>query len=118
MRIDQLPLVTAVQSTDTLAVNDGVREVQASVGSIANAVRDAVYGAPLTAATAAAMTDHAKVYVYTGSESGYTAGHWYYWNGSAWTDGGAYNSTAVQTDASLRPLERPSTMWRRTRRTP
>lgn len=58
-------------------------------------------GAPLTAATAAAMTDHSRVYVYVGSEAGYTAGNWYYWNGSAWTSGGVYNAVAIQTDTTL-----------------
>jgi hypothetical protein len=47
------------------------------------------------------MTDHDKIYVYVGSESGYTNGHWYYWNGSAWADGGVYNSTAFETDKTL-----------------
>ena len=56
---------------------------------------------PLVAATAAAMTDTTKVYVYTGSEAGYTSGHWYYYNGSAWADGGVYNSTAFNTDTTL-----------------
>lgn len=63
--------------------------------------RSAAYGSPLTAATAAGMLDQTRVYVYTGSETGYTAGHWYYWNGSAWTDGGVYNSSAVQLDDTL-----------------
>ena len=58
-------------------------------------------GTPLVAATAAAMTDTSKIYVYTGSETGYTAGDWYYYDGSAWQSGGVYNSTAVQTDTSL-----------------
>lgn len=61
----------------------------------------AMVGSPLVAATAAAMTDHNKIYVYTGSETGYTAGNWYYWNGSAWASGGVYNSAAVQTDTTL-----------------
>ena len=47
------------------------------------------------------MTDTTKVYVYTGSETGYTFGHWYYYDGSAWQDGGAYNAVAVQTDSTL-----------------
>lgn len=63
--------------------------------------RIVTYGSPLTASTAAQMTDHEKVYVYTGSESGYTNGHWYYWNGSAWTDGGVYNAVAINTDKTL-----------------
>ena len=61
----------------------------------------AAYGAPRVAATAAAMTDHNLIYVYTGSESGYTAGHWYYWDGTAWADGGNYNSTGFTTDTTL-----------------
>lgn len=59
------------------------------------------YGSPLVASTVAGMTDHEKVYVYVGSETGYTSGNWYYWNGSAWTSGGVYNSVAVQTDTTL-----------------
>lgn len=59
------------------------------------------FGSPLVAATAAAMTDKTRVYVYTGTETGKTAGHWYYWNGSAWTDGGVYNSQGINTDTTL-----------------
>ena len=59
------------------------------------------YGAPLVASTVAGMTDQDRVYVYTGSETGYTSGNWYYWDGSAWTSGGIYNSTAFETDKTL-----------------
>ena len=52
-------------------------------------------GAPLVADTVSAMTDNTRIYVYVGSQTGYTAGNWYYWNGSAWTSGGVYNSVAV-----------------------
>lgn len=62
---------------------------------------DARYGAPLVAATAAAMTDTDRVYVYTGSETGYSTGHWYYYDGDSWEDGGVYQAAAVQTDATL-----------------
>lgn len=64
------------------------------------AIRAAV-GSPLVANTAAAMTDTEKVYVYTGDESGYTAGNWYYYDGTAWASGGVYNSAAVETDTTL-----------------
>jgi hypothetical protein len=47
------------------------------------------------------MTDTSKLYVYTGSESGYTAGHWYYYNGSAWTDGGLYGGASVDTTLTV-----------------
>lgn len=53
-------------------------------------------GSPLTAATASAMSNTSRIYVYTGSESGYTYGNWYYYdtNANAWKNGGVYNSTA------------------------
>lgn len=78
------------------AKGDGVENVRAEIAQLKSAV-----GSPLKAATAAGMTDTDKIYVYTGSESGYTSGHWYYWSGSAWTDGGVYNSVAVSTDDTL-----------------
>jgi len=46
--------------------------------------------APTPVSRASNMTDTSKVYLYIGSESGYNAGHWYYYNGSEWVDGGQY----------------------------
>ena len=71
-----------------------------------SALKSAV-GSPLVAAMAAAMTDTSKVYVYTGTETGYVAGNWYYWNGSAWTSGGTYNAVAVDmalSGSSVNPV--------------
>ena len=65
-------------------------------------------GAPYIATTVAGMTDKTRVYVYQGSESGYTSGNWYYWNGSAWTSGGIYNSAAVDTDKTLTQSDKPA----------
>ena len=65
-------------------------------------------GAPYIATTVAGMTDKTRVYVYQGSESGYTSGNWYYWNGSAWTSGGKYNSAAVDTDKTLTQSDKPA----------
>lgn len=59
------------------------------------------YGSPWVASTVAQMTDTDKIYVYTGSESGYVNGNWYYYNGTAWVSGGVYNAVAVQTDTTL-----------------
>jgi len=58
-------------------------------------------GTPTAAATVAEMTDHSKTYVYVGTESGYTAGDWYYWNGTAWTSGGPFQATSIITDTTL-----------------
>lgn len=60
-------------------------------------------GTPLVASTVSGMTDTSKIYVYVGSEDGYTYGDWYYYDSDneVWTDGGTYNSSAVSTDTSL-----------------
>ena len=84
-------VATAESEVETL--EDDVAALEAGLA--------AAVGSPLAAATAAGMTDTTKVYVYTGSETGYTAGNWYYYDGSAWTSGGVYNAAAVQTDDSL-----------------
>lgn len=52
-------------------------------------------GTPYTAPTASAMRETTKIYVYTGSESGYVNGDWYYHNGTNWVSGGSYNSQAI-----------------------
>lgn len=60
------------------------------------------YGSPLTASSAAGMTDTTKVYVYTGETSAsLTNGHWYYYDGGSWEDGGTYNSAGIDTDTTL-----------------
>lgn len=59
------------------------------------------YGSPLVTNTASGMTDTNRVYVYTGSETGYTNGNWYYFDGTNWMSGGVYNSVAVDTDDTL-----------------
>lgn len=79
---------TARQNADT-SLSNQISALQGAVGS------------PLKASTVSAMTDTTKIYVYTGSESGYTSGNWYYYNGSAWVSGGVYNSVAIETDTTL-----------------
>ena len=39
--------------------------------------------------------------MYTGSETGYTYGDWYYYDGEDWVSGGEYASTALIVDATL-----------------
>ena len=47
------------------------------------------------------MTNHGYVYIYNGTETGYTPGYWYYWDGTAWTAGGAYQSAPVDPTLSV-----------------
>ena len=55
-------------------------------------VQSLASGSPLVASSISDMADTSRVYVNT------TDGHWYYYNGNAWTDGGIYQATSIQTD--------------------
>ena len=94
-KINDLPLLSnPTEDMYCLVGKDDLKKVpwSAIMGQI---------GSPYIATTVAGMTDKTRVYVYQGSESGYTSGNWYYWNGSAWTSGGTYNSAVVDTDKTL-----------------
>jgi hypothetical protein len=62
------------------------------------------YGSPLVAHSISDMAQTNRIYVYVGSESGYTYGNWYYYNGTAWVSGGTYCASVsdgiVMTDTS------------------
>lgn len=61
-------------------------------------VTNAVSGSPLVASSTSEMTDTTRVYVNTSD------GHWYYYNGSVWTDGGVYQSTEI-ANLSISPYK-------------
>ena len=71
-----------------------VAVINTQVGALAN-------GSPTPVATVAEMTDESAVYLYTGSETGYTAGNWYYYDGTAWTSGGTYGGAVTDTTLSI-----------------
>ena len=97
----------AAAATATTAVEEGVKtersqRIAADDGLSARIDSlQASVGAPLTTTQASAMTDVNKIYVYTGSETGYTFGNWYYYNGAEWVSGGIYNSEGTNIDDSL-----------------
>ena len=88
----------AVMHADAAAQNAQTSENNAEAAAAEAQIR---YGSPLTASEAALMVEENRVYVYTGSESGYTFGNWYYYDGSAWVSGGVYNGSGVNTDTTL-----------------
>lgn len=103
-RIINLEEATEFSSSDYLVVDSqesGTRKIKESLFT------DAI-GAPLVASVVADMTDTSRVYVYTGSETGYTNGNWYYWNGTSWVSGGVYNAVAVVTDTTLSISGKPA----------
>lgn len=91
------------QGSGTATITETLNSISAEISTLQLAV-----GSPMVAETVSAMTDYSKIYVYVGSETGYTNGNWYYWNGSAWTSGGVYNSSAVETDTSLSVSGKPA----------
>ena len=82
-------------NTSKVAAAASAGNAEASASQAASFV-----GAPLTAATNAGMTDQSRIYVYVGSESGYVNGDWYFWDGTAWHDGGVYMSAVVDIASS------------------
>ena len=79
---------TNAQKIAQLQTNVAVMGTQ--IGALGN-------GSPTPVATVAEMTDESAVYLYTGSETGYTAGNWYYYDGTAWTSGGTYGGAVTST---------------------
>ena len=84
-----------VVAPDAIASDSQLQGLVAQAKWYAEQSRIEAYGSPLKAATAAAMIDQTRVYVYTGSETGMVFGNWYYYDGSAWTSGGVYNAIAA-----------------------
>ena len=98
---------TAAANAAATAVENGITtersqriaadtDLQTQITSLMGAM-----GGPLVSDTASGMTDTSKIYVYTGNETGYTFGNWYYYNGAEWASGGVYQASAVETDPSL-----------------
>ena len=69
------------------SVGDEFDDVDSRIQSLASGSPKGVY-ATLAALQAAHPTGADGIYVVSAD------GHWYYWNGSAWTDGGVYLSTS------------------------
>ena len=72
-----------------------IGQLQTDVAVINTQVGALTSGSPDPVATVAEMTDESAVYLYTGSETGYTAGNWYYYDGTAWTSGGTYGGAVT-----------------------
>ena len=88
--------VTLNVNAGVYALQEDITTLQADLDKLNSTKADkTMIGTPLTANTIASMKDTSKVYVYTGSENGYTSGNWYYYNGTTWTSGGVYNSIAI-----------------------
>ncbi len=90
-----IPIDEAAQEDNEQTYSERLAYLMTQMANMQATVSGLASGAPTPVGLASAMTDTSRLYVYTGSESGYTAGHWYYYNGSAWADGGQYGGVAV-----------------------
>lgn len=89
---DVLGTGTIIWDVDAAGVKDDAIASSSDIGEIRQ-----LMGTPIAVTDSENMTDHSKLYLYEGNESGYTAGNWYYWDGE-WTSGGAYASTTYTDD--------------------
>ena len=88
------PSETATNAQKIAQLQTDVTVINTQVGALGN-------GSPTPVATVAEMTDESAVYLYMGSETGYTAGNWYYYDGSAWTSGGTYGGAVTDTTLTI-----------------
>lgn len=81
--------ITNASTVTGTTVSDALETLSGEIANVAS-------GQPAPVDTASGMTDTDTIYLYVGSETGYEFAHWYYYNGSAWVDGGLYgDGTAV-----------------------
>lgn len=71
------------------------------IAVLQNIVTGLASGTPVPAATAADMTDDDTIYLYTGNETGYQTGYWYYNNGTTWVPGSKYGYDETDTTLSV-----------------
>ena len=76
--------------------------VNDSLTTMNTKIDNATSGSPLVASSTAGMTDTSRIYVNS------TDGHWYWYDGAIWQDGGVYQATAIDTDQTLSSLGDPA----------
>lgn len=100
--------VTPIQEAFEAEINENIEETTAAqntrISRVENLVSSAVSGTPLVASSTSEMTDTNRIYVNSSN------GHWYYYDGSSWQDGGTYQATAlddnsVDTNNLVTPLQ-------------
>lgn len=72
--------------TNTTNISSEIAIRANAITNLQSQINGLASGSPLVASSIAEMTDTTRVYVNT------TNGHWYYYNGNAWTDGGQYQA--------------------------
>ena len=95
------------QNSAAASANSAAASAQSAINSANSAAASAqsatearaAAGDPKTFTAATQLTDTTKIYVYVGETGTYTYGHYYYYQGGTWHDGGVYGTWA--TDDAL-----------------
>lgn len=84
---------------EMISIYTRMLELEASIANVKEELQNYV-GAPRVAHSSSEMSDQSNIYVYTGSETGYNNGDWYYYdhNQAGWVSGGPYNSVELDPD--------------------
>lgn len=82
-------------STEVRTTYATKEDVEEDINSLSSQISGLASGSPLVASSTAGMTDTSRVYVNS------TDGHWYYYDGTSWVDGGIYQSTGLDLDSTL-----------------
>lgn len=98
--IDATAGITPTITTEQI---EGGTKITVTVGSVSTSfnVMNGISPQVASASTSEEMTDTDLIYVYTGSETGYVNGDWYFYDGEEWQDGGQYQSTVPAVDSTL-----------------
>lgn len=82
---------------------DGVNSNSHSIAELQTRISQIASGTPEPANTIAEMTDHSKIYVYTGSEQGESTGYWYSYDSTQekFVPRGEYGGAVTDTTLSI-----------------
>lgn len=97
-KLDDMVLDGSLGEVIGAYVQPTLDEQNATIQSFQAQINALESGSPLAASSTSGMTDTTRIYVNT------TDGYWYYYNGTAWTQGGIYQ-TSVENDEYSNELE-------------
>lgn len=87
------PIQEAFESEINEEFNQYKETVNGDIAAMNTKIGNITSGTPIPVSSTADMTDTSRIYLNT------TNGYWYYYNGSAWTQGGIYQAVGINTSS-------------------